>query len=535
MRLFDERQNIHYCYVGIFAFISGYVAIWLSGYFEIHQGLVNFYFPHALRVATLFVLPFRMWAVFLFCSIIGSDAYYHVNIANDAGISIDTVKTFLFYYSMELSTGAIIYAFYRKLVDDWFTVRGVFWITFLSMVYRLVYLAGPAYFKSGFFSFIPVDRYVEFLVAIQISGYIVGFYALLILFVIKWCTENKYRITQKATIRLQGTIGVIFFTCAVLVYISPELEYLIRIAIIIPFFLIASRFGPIAALSYSLLLVTALFIYLANATSELLQIYLPFILSYLLLGFFTFAVLQEHRRMTYGMLKAKKTLEDKNKNLEQMTSQLTKLSEQILSVQEQERQYLSRELHDEIGQNIIVLKSSVYMLEKHDNQDKHIDKIKEQLNLTYSSIYELMHWLRPSVLDNFGLIETLKGDYFAQKLELSDISYKPKVNMTVELNSFMQTAIFRICQEAVNNAIKHSSGNKFEIELIQTNEILHLNIKDNGNGQEDSIGTSGGFGLKIINERVTTLGGICIITNTDGFAISIRIPLTTSGDLKDGL
>lgn len=106
-----------------------------------------------------------MWAVFLFCNIIGSDAFYHIHVPNEEGISLDTFKTFLFYYSMELSTGALIYALYRKLVDNWFTIKGVFWITFLSMAYRFVYLAGPAYFKSGFFSYIPVDRYVEFLVA----------------------------------------------------------------------------------------------------------------------------------------------------------------------------------------------------------------------------------------------------------------------------------------------------------------------------------------------------------------------------------
>lgn len=62
-------------------------------------------------------------------------------------------------------------------------------------------------------------------------------------------------------------------------FLSPELEYLIRVAIIIPFFLVVSRFDPIAALSYSLLLVTTLLAYLANSSGEILEIYIPYIIS----------------------------------------------------------------------------------------------------------------------------------------------------------------------------------------------------------------------------------------------------------------
>ncbi|MDC1346314.1 hypothetical protein N8217_00945 [Glaciecola sp.] len=99
----------YYSILCIAAFVSGYLAIGLSFHYQFHDGLVSWYFPHAVRVVSLFVLPFRHWLIFLFFTTMGSDSFYHLHYPNDEGISLDTLKTFILYVSSEAFIGAGIY------------------------------------------------------------------------------------------------------------------------------------------------------------------------------------------------------------------------------------------------------------------------------------------------------------------------------------------------------------------------------------------------------------------------------------------
>jgi glucose-6-phosphate-specific signal transduction histidine kinase len=509
----------------LFAVIAGYVAIWLSFHYQFHDKLVSWYFPHGVRVIALFVLPFRHWCIFLCFTIIGSDSYYHLHFVGDEGISTDTLKNFALYYMMEALTGGIVYLIYQRYVKDWFSLQGLMGLILLSVLYRFVYLIAPAYFEFGFFTLMPADRYIEFFVAIQISGYLVGFYILSIVLIIKWVVEKKHDDILTTNKPYFIYLVIVLGSSCALYYFDPSLEYLLRIAILIPLILFAARYGWFAGMFTSIVIVTFLFVSLFNHPSAELLEYQPFLLMYLLISLIVSAVVYDNELINKRHIATQKELEANNKKLIIATDRMTGLSRKIIHVQEEERKFLSKELHDEIGQNIIALKSSIYLLEKSKDKAINFASLKEDANMIYSSVYELMHWLRPATLDKYGLIETLKGDFFREKLPLADIQYTASIDVSVLLDEHVETALFRICQEAVNNTLKHSDASQFSINLSCQDNTLNLTIRDNGTNNNEHIEPSGGFGLDSIYERVLTLNGLCLFTRQNGFVINIKVPV----------
>lgn len=508
------------------AYISGYVSIWLSLFYQFYDSLVSWYFPHAVRILALLVLPFRYWAIFLFFTILGSDSYYHINMSNDEGVTLKSLFSLSEYYFMELCSGALVYILLKRYVHNWFCLKSVVMIIFLTILYRFLYLLIPAYFKLGFFSLLPEERYFELVVAIQVSGYLVGFYALAIAYIYKWWVVFKTKEFIKTHLFLFFQIILVLIFIISLHKLDENLEYILRIAILIPLIMISARKGLFSGIISVLTIVTGLFIILSDATSDDLIIYQPFIIMYLLISLIVSVVAHENAQINQYNHDINKNLKEKNKHLLDAKNRMTLLSRKIINVQEEERKFLSKELHDEIGQNIIALKSSIHLLETGTSQDiKHeIRALKEDANMIYSSVYELMHWLRPSILDKFGLYETLKGEFFKDKLAMFEIEYQSNLENQLALTEHVETTLFRICQEAINNTIKHSDATMLRINMWTDNNYINLRILDNGTGKTSLSENTGGFGLESIYERVLTLNGMCVFTDTNGFVIDIKIP-----------
>ena len=222
---------------------------------------------------------------------------------------------------------------------------------------------------------------------------------------------------------------------------DPSLEYLLRIALIIPLILLAFKYGWLGGMLTSIIIVTLAFGMLFDGASDKLLAYEPFLVTYLLISMIVSVVIYENNSINQKNISANKVLKTQNKKLMDASERMQKLSQQIINIQEQERKYLSKELHDEIGQGLIVLKSSIYLLEQSDKQDFSI--LKQDADMIYSSVYELMHWLRPATLDKYGLSKTLEGDYFREKLALSDIEYSINMSLSQKLDDHIEPTIFR--------------------------------------------------------------------------------------------
>lgn len=212
--------------------------------------------------------------------------------------------------------------------------------------------------------------------------------------------------------------------------------------------------------------------------------------------------------------------------------QLTQL---IQSHIEDERRSLARELHDELGQYVTAIKTfAVAIVNK--TKDKSPDiasnaqTIVAAANQIYDGMHDIIRKLRPGALDNLGLSETLRdavNHWQNQHPELRiNLSLDGDVN---NLGEMLNINIYRIVQEAVNNALKHAQANLIDIKLAVDADMdeLQLTIKDNGIGMNiEAVDQSQHFGLLGMRERVQGFyGSFNVISEPNlGTALYINIP-----------
>ena len=132
-----------------------------------------------------------------------------------------------------------------------------------------------------------------------------------------------------------------------------------------------------------------------------------------------------------------------------------------------------------------------------------------------------MHHLRPRELDELGLVQALKEGRFKSLLNKASINYIAEISLKSAISDEHQTAIYRICQEAVTNCIKHSTATELRLSLAAHKQYIHLNITDNGKAKATQQ-QSGGYGLSFIEERVIALDGTYTVTEIDGFKIEVH-------------
>ncbi len=212
---------------------------------------------------------------------------------------------------------------------------------------------------------------------------------------------------------------------------------------------------------------------------------------------------------------------------------LKSLSDNLLTNIEQERQRIARELHDGIGQELLLLKMNLL----HEYKDKDIDHGSGNTELLKNSIEALkkiitelnivLFNLTPTMLKEMGLGPSLAS--IVNKISSSGF-IEGSINivgLTERLNGKLELTIYRIVQEALNNIIKHSNAKEFSIQFICTNERIKLLISDNGIGIPPEKKGHAGFGLLNIRERVEYFNGVLKIDSSEknGTLLVIDIPL----------
>jgi len=203
-----------------------------------------------------------------------------------------------------------------------------------------------------------------------------------------------------------------------------------------------------------------------------------------------------------------------------------------LEVQEEERKHLARELHDEMGQCLTAIQADAELIRDiSQGKDKRIetsaDAIMDVSSRVYDVVHSMMHRLRPSILDNLGLVEALKDEINAWKNRNTNTvcDFKYSGNLT-SLDERTNIGLYRIVQECLTNISKHASANNICIELFNDGENILLKVRDNGTGF-DKNSSSRGLGLIGMRERVTSFGGHLVLETAPekGLSITITIPL----------
>ena len=213
--------------------------------------------------------------------------------------------------------------------------------------------------------------------------------------------------------------------------------------------------------------------------------------------------------------------------------ELRSASLKIFDAHEDERKRLARELHDGIGQSLLSVKLRLKMLaskakEKLPAEEESFSELVSDITHSIDEIRSVARDLRPSFLENVDFIDALK--WHAGKMqEQSGIQININTDGLTEINAKVKENIYRIYQEALSNAIKHSGARNVDVTLRAKNTSLSLAIKDDGDGF-DPVRVEereAGIGLYTIKERVELLGGILRIKSSDkmGTSLYIEVPL----------
>lgn len=209
------------------------------------------------------------------------------------------------------------------------------------------------------------------------------------------------------------------------------------------------------------------------------------------------------------------------------------LLQKIVTVQEEERRVLSRELHDEVGQSLIAMLCSVQAKCDYSSLDGSVcDELEGKLRELVEEIQRLAWGMRPSILDDYGL-ELALGRYIEEtsKHALIEIDYHYKSRQKQErLPSTIEVTLYRIAQEAVTNIIKHSSAKRGSVVVLQGPEEIALLVEDDGCGFEpESVPLDTRLGLTGMRERAILLGGTFEIESASGNGTTIRVIIPFKG------
>jgi PAS domain S-box-containing protein len=217
--------------------------------------------------------------------------------------------------------------------------------------------------------------------------------------------------------------------------------------------------------------------------------------------------------------------------LREANRQLRELSNSLTQVREQERTRISRELHDDLGQQLTGLKLSLSWLgnrikEGRETAAQNVDDMRYQLDGAIASVRRIAAELRPRVLDDLDFAEALTWQTreFTRHSGL-EVTLKLDAGHLIK-NNESATAMFRIVQEALTNVVRHAQASQLQIGLVEEMDMVVLSIHDNGVGF-DSSGRKAGVGLVGMRERCTALGGKFAIRSQEGegTTISVSVPL----------
>ncbi len=219
------------------------------------------------------------------------------------------------------------------------------------------------------------------------------------------------------------------------------------------------------------------------------------------------------------------------KKAEEVIRKEQQLLRELLNLQEQERRLVAYEIHDGLAQQLAGAQMSFQAFEQSlQCDDEARDVFDRGLALLGESLAEarrLISGLRPPILDESGVVDAV--EYLVREVEQRDgiqVEFLHHVAFD-RLPPSLETAIFRIVQETLNNAARHSQGDKARVELTQREDRIHLEIQDWGIGFDPEQVEEDHFGLRGIRERARLFAGHALIDTTlgEGTRIVVEFPI----------
>ena len=210
-----------------------------------------------------------------------------------------------------------------------------------------------------------------------------------------------------------------------------------------------------------------------------------------------------------------------------------RLSNKLMQALEDERKRISKELHDGIGQSLFGIQMTLNLLKDRFEQlglEEYYRNLYDMTTQTLEDVRHICTELRPSILDDLGLVPAIRS--YVKRMQSSvpfEVTFK--YNANVRLDPHIETALFRIFQEGLSNAVKYSEAEQFTVDLSCGENGVTLTIEDDGKGfLPEEIGENGcGLGLLGMKERVAQLNGCIEIDSEIGRGTRIHVALPERG------
>ena len=204
-----------------------------------------------------------------------------------------------------------------------------------------------------------------------------------------------------------------------------------------------------------------------------------------------------------------------------MSHHLGTLSERLVTVRDLERARMARDMHDGLGQGIAAVGLHLKILAS-DKTDARYGNLTQSIDDLNVGVAEIIENLRPSILHNKTL-GTVIERHLERTLAVTDIKYDCAVDKKLPLSFELKEQLFRIYQESLNNAIKHSECSAISVEMTSAGRRLRLSISDDGKGFSVAEKRGLGLGLSTMRERASLANAVYIIDSMVGSGTKIEV------------
>jgi PAS domain S-box-containing protein len=211
------------------------------------------------------------------------------------------------------------------------------------------------------------------------------------------------------------------------------------------------------------------------------------------------------------------------------------LSRRLVKVQEDERRSLARELHDEIGQMLTGLQFTLKPLMAHATEEERsrLDQAQIIVSAIISQIRELSINLRPSLLDDLGILPTLEWYFNRYEAKTGIEVHFEYENLAQRFHTELETAAFRIVQEALTNVARYAETATVDVRLDIHDSVMYIDVRDQGRGFDMAgLAKDQSLGIEGMRERAYALGGLLEIQSEPGKGTHIQANLPVAGRVE---
>lgn len=219
-------------------------------------------------------------------------------------------------------------------------------------------------------------------------------------------------------------------------------------------------------------------------------------------------------------------------------SELQSLSAQALLTQENERYRIAKDLHDGLGQSLTMISlglgecATLLANNAHCEAEESLQKMRLKVRDAFAELHRVVMDLRPSMLDDLGLLPTIS--WFFREFESAATGISVDKHLLIAesvIPASLKIPIYRILQEAVSNIVKHAKADHIRVSIVKEGGTLQLSIEDNGQGFDSGMRDNycflcRGLGLLSMKDRANLSGGIFRIDSAAGQGTRIHVSWT---------